>query len=151
VLEKALSAVAAVAIPALGFALQASRRNRLRQRIAEYLQLADQVETHDAETATAFRRLASEAAHLLVTRDQRWMRRRIEPAAIVAILLLVIPAVVGGILALSWDSPWKWPAFLAATIWAVVWTGVGLTQIWQEREDVPADGSTDGENRSLTS
>ena len=92
-LERVLSAIAAIVVPALGFALRASRRNRLRHRITEYLELAEEIAPQDSKAAERFRQLASDAADLLIARDDQWLRRRFDPAAIFAILFLVSPAV----------------------------------------------------------
>lgn len=130
-----LSAIAAAAVPALGFALRSSRRNRLRQRITEYLELADELSASNAAAANEFRRLAGVAAELLTTREDRWLGRTIDPAAIAAILLLIAPAVVCVFLAVDWDSGWRIPVIAVAILWAIAWTVTGLTQMWKERPD----------------
>jgi hypothetical protein len=134
-LEKALSVLAAVGIPALGLILRASRGNRLRQRMKEYLGLAEEIADHDSKAAAEFRRLASEAAHLLVLKEERWIRRKIDPSAVFAILFLTLPAAGVAVWAWTWDSGWRWSTVVVATIWTLLWGGIGITQIWQERGD----------------
>lgn len=136
-LEKALSTLAAVGIPALGLLLRASRRNRLRQRIDEYLELADRVSGHDQQAVAGFERLASEAARLLIRRDERWMHRKIDPAAVFAVLLLTVPTATVFVLAWTWDSGWKWPTLVFTAAWTFLWGGVGVTQLWKDRTDDP--------------
>jgi hypothetical protein len=137
-LEKALSALAAVAIPTVGLLLQASRRNRLQQRIRDYLTIANEVAAHDVEAAAGFRRLASEAAQTLIRREERWLHRKIDPAAVVAILFLTVPAATVFGLAWTWESGWKWPTILLTAVWTLLWAGVGATQLWKERGDEDA-------------
>jgi len=113
--------------------------------MTEYLSVADELEPHDAARAREFRALATEAARVLVSREQRWLCRKIDPAAILAMLFLVVPAVGLALYARSWDSTgWKWVAILGAVIWALLWAGVGLSQMWNERDDdAAANGGYD--------
>lgn len=90
-LEKILTTLVAVGVPALGLALRATRRNRLRQRVDEYLEMARRVASHDAPLAARYQQLSSEAAHLLVLREQRWVRRTIDGGAMFAVLFLTLP------------------------------------------------------------
>jgi hypothetical protein len=101
----------------------------------DYLALAAEIADHDPSAATDFRRLASETAHLLVLREERLIRRRIDLSAIFAILFLTVPAAGVAVWAWTWDSGWKWPTVIIATVWALLWGGVGITQVWKERGD----------------
>jgi hypothetical protein len=133
-LEKSLSVVAAITIPALGLLLQATRRNRLRRRIDEYLELAEKV-THDPQAVEELQRLAGEATRLLILKEERWLQRKLDPGAVVAVLFLTVPAAGLAAWAWTWSSGWRWPTVIVAAVWALLWGGVGLTQLWQERGD----------------
>jgi hypothetical protein len=134
-IEQVLSGVGAVVVPIVGFALQTSRRERLRRRIDEYLHLAERIEPHGGNEAAELRSLARESARVLVRRDRRTLRLRLDPSAVFALLLLVGPAVIGAIFALRWSSDWKWFPFAFAVIWALLWGGVGITQLRKEASD----------------
>jgi hypothetical protein len=133
--EKVLSVVAGILVPVIGLLIRASRRNRLRQRISEYLALSEELSGHDSGAATGFKRLASEAAQVLILREQRWLRRKVDPAAVLTIVFLCVPSGVAIALAWDWDSSWKWPTIVAAGVWAVLWIAVGLTQLFKEAGD----------------
>jgi hypothetical protein len=93
------------------------------------------MEPQDPEAAAGFTRLASECAHLLIVRDQRALRRKIDPAAVVALLFLTVPAIVVFVLTFTWTTSWRWPVMVFCAVWTLVWGGVGLTQLWAERSD----------------
>jgi hypothetical protein len=134
-LDKVLSAAMAVIVPVVGLALRASRRSRLLKRVEEYRNLAEQLRATDQATATELDALQRETVHALVRMDKRTLHRRVDPSAVLALLFLLAPAAAGFVLALGWDSAWKWPALIFAGLWFVVWLGVGLTQLWKEGEE----------------
>lgn len=134
--------IAALGAPILGFVLRASRRNRLRQLLEEHLALAERFRDEDPDTAQRFRQLAAEDAHLLIRRDQRWLRQgKINPFAILTVLVFVSPAVVVILLSRHWDGAWVWPVRVLAVLWAVLWVLVGLTQLREDREDEQAEAA----------
>jgi hypothetical protein len=132
--EKILSVIAAVGVPALGLSLRASRRSRLRQRIRENLEIANEVAEHDPAHATAFREVAAEASELLIAHERITLRKRFDPMALVAILLVVAPAIAIAYFAWDWDSVWRTPVVVVAIVWAVIWTAAGLTQLRKEHD-----------------
>lgn len=133
-IEKVLSAIAAVLIPAMGLALQGSRRNRLIRRIEGYLELAEKVRPRDSAAADKLTDLAAAAVGTLVDNDRRTMRRKLDSSALVALLFLTLPAAGVFVWALGW-STWKWPALVISAVWVVVWGAVGLSQLWREKDD----------------
>jgi len=90
---------------------------------------------HDPRAVESFQRLASEASQVLILKDERWLRSRIDPTAVFAVLFLTVPAIGLAVWAWTWDSGWRWPTGVGAVLWALVWGGVGITQLRQERED----------------
>lgn len=141
--DKVVSTVLAVIVPVIGLGLRASRRNRLMKRIEEYRGLAEHVRARDERTAGELDAVLNEMIKALIRMDRRAMRRRLDPAAVIALLFLTLPAAVGFVLALGWDRDWKWPVLVFTAVWFVVWLATGLTQLWTEREDVePADGAS---------
>jgi hypothetical protein len=123
--------------------LRASRRNRLRQLLEEHLALAARFKDDDPDTARRFRELAAEDAHLLIRRDQRWLQQgRISPTTIVTIMVLVTPSVIVILLSRQWEGTWIWPIRVLAIVWALLWGGVGLTQLREDREDEEAEAAT---------
>jgi len=139
-LEKALSTLAAVGIPTIGLLLRASKRNRLRHRIDDYLALAERIEEHDPDDAVKLRGLAAEAVRMLVKGDERWLRRRFDPGALAALIFLTVPTAIVFVVALTtWHGWWKWLVVGVTAIWTLVWGGVGVTQLWTLVEDHDAD------------
>jgi hypothetical protein len=134
-IERVLSAIGALAVPLLGLMVQASRRNRLQRRIDEHLRLAERVKPLDPSGARELESLASEALGVLIRREQRWLRRKLDPSAIVALIFFIAPGGAGFVLALEWHSDWRWPAIVASALWTVVWLIVGATQLMTEASD----------------
>jgi hypothetical protein len=133
-LDKILSSIAAVLVPGLGLLLRASRRNRLRARIDDYLALADTVEARDPAAAIALSDLAAEAVGKLVEGDQRWLRRRLDPSAVIALLFLTVPPLIAFAWAWTVTAWWKWPIIVVSGVWVALWGGVGVTQLFKEHE-----------------
>jgi VIT1/CCC1 family predicted Fe2+/Mn2+ transporter len=133
--ERVLVVLGALAAPLLALLAQSSRRTRLRHRIDEYLTLAERVSPHDDETAKRLRVLAQDAVGQLIRRDEDWLHKRFDPYALLAIIAGVAPAVAIFVLALGWDSGWRWPVLVLTAGWALLWSGVGITQLKKEQED----------------
>lgn len=131
-----VSAVAAVAVPLLGLFLQATPRHRLRGRVNEYLDLAERFADHDAGAADRLRRLARDTAERLERMDRRSLRRKLDPAAVFALVFLMAPAGAVFYLALDWDGHWfQWPVLILSALWVVVWAIAGVQQLWKEHDD----------------
>jgi hypothetical protein len=131
VLERGLSILAALMVPMFGLLLQASRRNRLQHRVGELLRLAEQVRPHDQGAAVELERVAAEAARVLARRDQRWLRRTLNPDAIVGTAMLSAPGIVAVVLA--WGST-TWLVVVGA-VWTLLCVVAGFKEAMTERRE----------------
>lgn len=97
--------------------------------------MADEFASHDVAMAETFRSLAGEAAEQLALLERRSLRRRVDPAAVLAVVFLTLPAAYCFYLAWGWDSGWRLPALAASGAWTLIWGGVGITQLFTDHSD----------------
>jgi hypothetical protein len=133
-LEKLLPVVATLLSPLLGMAVRGSRRNRLRRRVDEHLELADKVRAHDLVLASRLEALASEHVDEVVRLDRRSLRKRFDVSTAFAVVLMLVPGVAGIVLALDWDSGWKWPVLALSAFWILATVLGGAGQVFAEPE-----------------
>jgi hypothetical protein len=79
--------------------------------------------------------LQQRAVHRFVVAEHTALSRRLDPAAVFAWLFLVLPAIGVFVWAFTLDDWWKWLLIVFSGVWALVWGGVGATQLWKSHED----------------
>lgn len=138
-MEKLIPLIGALVSPLIATALSGSRRNRLRKRVDDLLLLADKVRGYDAARAVELERLAGEAVDEIVKADRRSLRRRFDGSTAAAVIVMLIPGVLGLVFASRWDSGWRWPALVASGLWIVFTVVGGGPQIFTEGGDGSAE------------
>lgn len=137
-----LPLLAPLLAPVVAWLVGASRRNRLRRRVNQYVQLANDLQEHDPESADLVRGLLAETVEKLVFLEQKALRRRFQPSSFIAVVVLVVPSVAVLVWAATWDTPWKWLVIVLTALWTVVWGGVGLSQLFSlETDEQEAEGA----------
>jgi hypothetical protein len=136
---KVILAVAALAAQAVGLARWASGRNRLLNSIRSYLQLANDLEAHDAEGAALVRDLAKPKVRQFVEAERASAARALDPAAIATLILLVGPALGFFVWAWTRDEWWRRPVIVFSALWALIWGAAGWTQLWKAHEAEAAE------------
>jgi hypothetical protein len=134
VLERVLVAIAGLATPLVGLALQASRRQRLVDRIRTYTELAKEFEESEAETARGLRRLAKKTAGRLIETEEASLDRQFEPIAVVAFFLLAAPGLAGLLLLWPLDEWWRWVLIIASALWVLLIAAVTKEQLWKPNQ-----------------
>jgi hypothetical protein len=133
--ERIVGVMLGAAAPLIGLALRGTRRNRLRHQIQTYTALSETLAENDPDSANELRQLVRESVHRLVDAERTALRRRFDTASAIAVVLFVVPAVA--IVAWAWgrDSWWHWPAITIASVWALIWSIVGISQLWTSQEE----------------
>ncbi len=80
--------------------------------------------------------------HALAQAERQALQRRFDSAAFLALVFFVVPAVVALIWAWGQDAWWRWPVVAFTAVWALVWGGVGTSQLWAAKEDPQEDATT---------
>jgi hypothetical protein len=127
--ERLIPILAAIIAPLAGVALQASRRTRLRHRTSELLRLADEIQAHDEAAATALRRVAGETAQELARRDQKWLRRKVEPVLVLSVAFLCSPGIAAIYFSIQWEHGLDWLAAVVGGLWVLAWIAGGVAQV----------------------
>jgi hypothetical protein len=133
VAERILVALASIAVPLVGLALQATRRHRLVTRIQTYNALGKDFEAHDASTAQKLRDLAKETAELLVETERASLHRRFDPIAIFTFFLLASPGFVGIIVLWPLNEWWEWVLAGLAASYVFLIGAAAKEQLWKPR------------------
>ena len=113
-----------------------------------YLQLANDLQERDPDSATLIRDLVGETVEDLVALERKALRRRFEPMSLVTVLILTVPSIAVLIWATTWDEWWRWIVIVFAALWTLVWGGVGVTQLFkhessdEETSAEPSAGDT---------
>ena len=100
--------------------------------------MARRIRATDANAAGHLEEIVTDMVHALVRMEQRALRRKLDPGAVLALVFFTAPAAVGFVLALDWDSPWQLPVLILTAAWFLIWLVVGLTQLWGEGEEPQA-------------
>lgn len=138
---KLLAILTPLLAPALAASIGASRRNRLRRRVTNYVKLANDLEAGDPASAKRIRGVVSETVEQLADLERRALHRRIDPWAIVTLLFLTVPSIAVAVWAWTWNSGWRWLVIVIAVLWTLIWGGVGLSQVITHEPKETPDGT----------
>ena len=94
-----------------------------------------------------FRALAGETATQLALLEERSLRRKLDPAAVFAVLFLTVPSASVFFVALDWDTGWRLPTLIITGTWTLVWGAFGITQLFTDRTDEAEAERSSGEAR----
>jgi ABC-type transport system involved in cytochrome bd biosynthesis fused ATPase/permease subunit len=139
-----------IASPAIAGLVRASKRNRLRARVADYIQLREELQISNPDSASRLTDAIDEAVATMLTGDQKWMRRRIETSSVLALVILLTPAISLFIWTYTGHHHvwWRVPVLAASAIWAVLWVFAGGSSLFKS-DDPRADDDSGVSSRTL--
>lgn len=133
-LQSVIPALTGLIATALGLAVGASRRNRLISRVRAYNGLAAEVEPRNPTAARALDEVASELVDRLTVTERKALRRTFEPAYVLALALLLVPAGIASYFAWTNSGWWTWPVIVLSILWTMLWVMGSWGQFWTEHE-----------------